>query len=59
MTIVDALGHKDFIKNTIAGTSRADGAVLVVAACVGEFEAALSRNAQTHDHTLLASTLGV
>uniref|UniRef100_A0A8C5VMP5 Elongation factor 1-alpha n=1 Tax=Microcebus murinus TaxID=30608 RepID=A0A8C5VMP5_MICMU len=56
--IIDAPGHRDFIKNTITGTSQADCAVLIVAAGVGEFEAGISKNGQTHEHALLAYTLG-
>ncbi|EPY84692.1 eukaryotic translation elongation factor 1 alpha 1 isoform 2-like protein [Camelus ferus] len=52
-------GHRDFIKNMIAGTSQADCAVLIVAAGVGQFEAGISKNGQTHEHALLAYTLGV
>ncbi|XP_051970299.1 elongation factor 1-alpha-like isoform X1 [Xyrauchen texanus] len=58
-TIIDAPGHRDFIKNMITGTSQADAALLVVSAAKGEFEAGISRNGQTREHALLAYTLGV
>jgi len=58
-TIIDAPGHRDFIKNMITGTSQADCAILVVAAPSGEFEAGISKNGQTREHALLAYTLGV
>jgi elongation factor 1-alpha len=51
-TIIDAPGHKDFIKNMITGTSQADAAVLVVAANDSVME-------QTKEHAYLAKTLGV
>jgi elongation factor 1-alpha len=59
ITIIDAPGHRDFIKNMITGTSQADCAVLVVASGQGEFEAGISNNGQTREHALLAFTLGV
>ena len=51
-TIIDAPGHRDFIKNMITGTSQADAAVLVVAANDSVSE-------QTKEHAFLAKTLGV
>mmetsp|Transcript_22648 Transcript_22648/g.72879 ORF Transcript_22648/g.72879 Transcript_22648/m.72879 type:complete len:434 (+) Transcript_22648:74-1375(+) len=58
-TIIDAPGHRDFIKNMITGTSQADVAVLVVASGTGEFEAGIGKDGQTREHALLAYTLGV
>jgi elongation factor 1-alpha len=58
-TIIDAPGHRDFIKNMITGTSQADVALLVVASGTGEFEAGIAKNGQTREHALLAYTLGV
>jgi len=59
VTVIDAPGHRDFIKNMITGTSQADCAVLIVASGTGEFEAGISKNGQTREHALLAFTLGV
>ncbi|XP_019640019.1 PREDICTED: elongation factor 1-alpha [Branchiostoma belcheri] len=59
VTVIDAPGHRDFIKNMITGTSQADCAVLIVAGGTGEFEAGISKNGQTREHALLAYTLGV
>ena len=58
-TIIDAPGHRDFIKNMITGTSQADVAILIIASPAGEFEAGISKNGQTREHALLAYTLGV
>lgn len=58
-TIIDAPGHRDFIKNMITGTSQADIAVLVIDAAEGRFEAGISKEGQTREHALLAHTLGV
>ena len=51
-TIIDAPGHKDFVKNMITGASQADAGVLVVAANDGVM-------AQTKEHVFLCKTLGV
>merc|ERR1711959_720943 len=58
-TIIDAPGHRDFIKNMITGTSQADIAILIVASSTGEFEAGISKDGQTREHALLAYTLRV
>jgi elongation factor 1-alpha len=58
-TIIDAPGHRDFIKNMITGTSQADVAMLVVSSGRGEFETGISETGQTREHALLAFTLGV
>ena len=51
-TIIDAPGHRDFVKNMITGTSQADAAVIVVSCPDGPQE-------QTKEHVFLARTLGV
>jgi elongation factor 1-alpha len=51
-TIIDAPGHKDFVKNMIVGTSQADIAILVVSAKDGIQE-------QTKEHAFLAKILGI
>merc|ERR1712036_85588 len=58
-TVIDAPGHRDFIKNMITGTSQADVALLIVNAREGAFEAGISKDGQTREHALLAHTLGV
>ncbi len=52
ITIIDAPGHRDFVKNMITGTSQADAAVLVVSAKEGVQE-------QTREHIFLSRALGV
>jgi len=51
-TVIDAPGHKDFIKNMITGASQADVGVVVVAVTDGVM-------AQTKEHVILSKTLGV
>jgi len=51
-TIIDAPGHRDFVKNMITGTSQADAAVLVVSVKEGV-------QPQTKEHAFLAKTMGV
>jgi elongation factor 1-alpha len=51
-TLIDAPGHRDFVKNMITGTSQADAAILVCSAHEGPQE-------QTKEHIFLAKTLGV
>src|SRR6266446_4941018 len=49
--IIDAPGHKEFLKNMITGASRADAAILVIAANEGVRE-------QTRRHAYLLSLFG-
>jgi len=58
-TVIDAPGHRDFIKNMITGTSQADGAILFISAKTGEYEAGIGPGGQTREHAFLAKTLGV
>jgi elongation factor 1-alpha len=58
-TVIDAPGHRDFVKNMITGASQADGAILFVSAKRGEFEAGIGAGGQTREHAFLAFTLGV
>jgi len=65
-TIVDAPGHRDFIKNMISGASQADCCLLMVPAD-GNFTAAIARGnhklgevqGQTRQHARLINLLGV
>jgi len=58
-TIIDAPGHRDFVKNMITGASQSDAAILLVSAKRGEFEAGIGAGGQTREHAFLAYTLGV
>ncbi|MBL7052011.1 MAG: translation elongation factor EF-1 subunit alpha, partial [Nanoarchaeota archaeon] len=52
VTIIDAPGHRDFVKNMITGASQADAAFLVIAAPAGV-------QPQTTEHLWLLRTMGV
>ncbi len=52
ITIIDAPGHRDFVKNMITGASQADSAFLVIAAPAGV-------QPQTTEHLWLLRTMGV
>ncbi len=51
-TIIDAPGHRDFVKNMITGASQADAAILVVDVKDGV-------QPQTKEHAFLSKTLGI
>jgi elongation factor 1-alpha len=51
-TLIDAPGHRDFVKNMIVGASQADAAILVVSAKDGIHE-------QTKEHAYLSKVLGI
>ncbi|MDA3837203.1 MAG: translation elongation factor EF-1 subunit alpha [Nanoarchaeota archaeon] len=52
ITIIDAPGHRDFVKNMITGASQADAAFLVISATGGV-------QPQTTEHLWLLRTMGV
>ena len=66
-TIVDAPGHRDYIKNMITGAGCADVALLLVPAEKGGFETAIQKGdhksnviqGQTRQHARLLSLLGI
>ena len=58
-TLIDAPGHRDFIKNMITGASEADVAILVISTKPGETEAATEPGGQVREHAFLCRTLGV
>merc|ERR1712087_213642 len=67
MGIVDAPGHRDYVKNMISGAGQADAALVLVPAEKGGFEAAIAKGnratgeveGQTRQHVRLLALLGV
>ncbi len=53
-TLIDAPGHRDFVKNMITGASQADAAIFVVSAKPGE-----GIQEQTKEHAWLMKVLGI
>ncbi len=58
-TLIDAPGHRDFIKNMITGASEADCALLVLSAKESETDTAIAPGGQAREHAFLLKTLGV
>jgi len=58
-TLIDAPGHRDFIKNMITGASEADCAILVLSAKDDEANVAVAAGGQAREHAFLLRTLGV
>ena len=63
-TLIDAPGHRDFVKNMITGASAADVAVLVISARPGEAEAGLKsldseQPGQTIEHLFICQVFGI
>ncbi|MBU5537013.1 MAG: translation elongation factor EF-1 subunit alpha [Candidatus Aenigmatarchaeota archaeon] len=53
-TIIDAPGHRDFVKNMITGASQADASIFVISAKPGE-----GIQEQTKEHAWLMKVLGI
>ena len=58
-TLIDAPGHRDFVKNMITGASQADAAILVVSAKKGEYEVGIAPGGQAREHAFLCFMLGI
>ncbi|MHA2223946.1 MAG: GTP-binding protein [Candidatus Hodarchaeales archaeon] len=63
--LIDAPGHRDFVKNMIRGASQADACVLMVSVVPNDIQSGLKigglqdPGGQTREHAVLASVLGI
>ncbi|MFX1285449.1 MAG: GTP-binding protein [Promethearchaeota archaeon] len=63
--LIDAPGHRDFVKNMIRGAALADACILVVSAVPNDLKSGLKSGdyqnpgGQTREHAVLASVLGI
>ncbi len=63
--LIDAPGHRDFVKNMIRGAALADACVLMVSAVPNDLKSGLKSGSyqnpggQTREHAVLASVLGI
>jgi len=63
--LIDAPGHRDFVKNMIRGAAQADACVLVVSSVPNDLKSGLKvgdykdPGGQTREHAILASVLGI
>lgn len=59
IALIDAPGHRDFVRAMIVGSVQASAAMLVVDAVDGAFEAGLSNLGQTREHAIILKAFGV
>lgn len=63
--LIDAPGHRDFVRNMIRGAAQADACVLVLSAVPNDLKSGLKKGkindpgGQTREHAILASVLGI
>lgn len=57
--LIDAPGHRDYIKNMLTGTAQAEVAILVIDAGIDGFKTGFAPDGMTRTHALLLQTMGV
>lgn len=63
--LIDAPGHRDFVKNMIRGAAQADACILVISAVPNDLKSGLKTGGhndpggQAREHAILASVLGI